>query len=719
MDKNSREESLKWQQQPFSALLFCFIGAFINIAGSAIALRFRLPVFLDSIGTVLTAALGGYLPGIAVGYITNIINGFSDITNSYYAVISILLAITAAFFEKHGFFRSLPKALIAIFVFALIGGGIGSLLTYCLYGFDIGQGISAPLAIYLHETYIPSIFWAQLSADLIIDVVDKAITVLLVVILMKFIPKKARSLIHFYGWRQNPLTDDERIIAGSQNTRKISLQHKILIIISMGILLISSATVSMSFLLYHKAMIEEHSTTCESVASLAASVIDGDMVDTYLKEGSDAEGYKKTLDHLYAIKSSAVTIKYIYVYKIEDNGCRVIFDLDSIDADGNFVQGDELGTKIDFDPSFGPYLADLKAGHKIPIISSNDTYGWLLTAYYPVYKSDGTCACYAAADISLHQVTRDEISFLAKCVSLFFAFFVLIIAIGLWLAEYNVILPINTMSIAAEDFAFNTEKERAESIERFRSLNICTGDEIERLYNSFMQTINETNGYIEDIRSKGEVISKMQNGLILVLADIVESRDKCTGDHIKKTAAYTRIIMEQLRKDGKHLDVLTDEYVEDVINSAPLHDIGKIKIPDSILNKPGKLTDEEFDIMKTHTTAGSEIIEGAMKLVAETGYLNEARNLAAYHHEKWNGKGYPEGLSGEDIPLSARIMAVADVFDALVSRRSYKEPFTFEKSMAIIIEGSGNHFDPDIVDAFVEAKNEVRRIAEMNMKNDD
>ena len=144
-----------------------------------------------------------------------------------------------------------------------------------------------------------------------------------------------------------------------------------------------------------------------------------------------------------------------------------------------------------------------------------------------------------------------------------------------------------------------------------------------------------------------------------------------------------------------------------------MHDIGKIKVPDSILNKPGKLTDEEFEIMKTHTSAGNEIIQQAMELVStDSGYLKEAKNLATYHHEKYNGKGYPVGLSGEDIPLSARVMAVADVFDALVSRRSYKEPFSFEKAMQIIEEGSGSHFDPNIVKAFFEAKDKVKEVSE-------
>ena len=140
--------------------------------------------------------------------------------------------------------------------------------------------------------------------------------------------------------------------------------------------------------------------------------------------------------------------------------------------------------------------------------------------------------------------------------------------------------------------------------------------------------------------------------------------------------------------------------------------MGKIHVSDTILNKPGKLTDEEFDLMKKHTTAGCDIIQQAMDIVPDSDYLKEAKNLATYHHEKWNGKGYPEGLSGEDIPLSARIMAVADVFDALVSRRSYKPGMPFEKAISIIREDSGTHFDPVVAQAFLNAEDKVRKVAE-------
>ena len=249
------------------------------------------------------------------------------------------------------------------------------------------------------------------------------------------------------------------------------------------------------------------------------------------------------------------------------------------------------------------------------------------------------------------------------------------------------------------------------------ALNIRTGDEIETLYEEYKTAARNTVRYIEETQRKSEQLAKMQNGLILVLADMVESRDQCTGDHVFKTAAYTEIILRQMQKDGFYAEQLSEEYIDEVVRSAPLHDVGKIAVSDVILNKPGRLTDEEFRIMQSHTTEGGKIIEKAMALVDEdSGYLNEAKNLALYHHEKWNGKGYPTGLKEEEIPLSARVMAVADVFDALVSRRSYKEPFTIEKALEIIRTDAGTHFDPLVAQAFLNAEDEVRRVAKMQME---
>ena len=203
--------------------------------------------------------------------------------------------------------------------------------------------------------------------------------------------------------------------------------------------------------------------------------------------------------------------------------------------------------------------------------------------------------------------------------------------------------------------------------------------------------------------------------MINVMADLVESRDKSTGTHIKNTAAYVEIICDQMIKEGIYSDIVDEDYKNNVVASAPMHDIGKIKISDTILNKPGRFTPEEYEIMKTHSEEGAIIIHSVKKSVEsqalKENYLGEAENMAHYHHEKWNGEGYPCGLKGEEIPLSARIMAVADVFDALVSKRVYKPGMPFEKAISIIKESSGEHFDPKVVEAFLHAEEKIRTVA--------
>jgi putative two-component system response regulator len=206
----------------------------------------------------------------------------------------------------------------------------------------------------------------------------------------------------------------------------------------------------------------------------------------------------------------------------------------------------------------------------------------------------------------------------------------------------------------------------------------------------------------------------------MAMASLAETRDNETGNHIRRTQHYVRALARKLRGHPKFRAVLDDETIEVLYKSAPLHDIGKVGIPDSILLKPGKLTPQEFEVMKTHTTLGRDAIATAEKLINEpSSFLRHAREIAHYHQEKWDGSGYPEGLAGARIPVSARLMAVADVYDALISRRVYKPPFPHSKAVEIIKEGRGKHFDPDMVDAFLAIAEEFRAIAERYADTDD
>ncbi len=198
--------------------------------------------------------------------------------------------------------------------------------------------------------------------------------------------------------------------------------------------------------------------------------------------------------------------------------------------------------------------------------------------------------------------------------------------------------------------------------------------------------------------------------LILGLAKLAEYRDEDTGSHLERIREYSKCLAIELAKKKEYKYYISEEYINDLYQSSILHDIGKVAIQDAILLKPGKLTDEEFEIIKTHATIGGDTIAAIESNSKVRSFLTLGRNIAYYHHEKWNGKGYPEGLKSKDIPLSARITAIADVYDALTSERPYKKAFSHEKSVEIIIKDSGTHFDPDIIDAFKKLTYQFKHI---------
>ena len=212
------------------------------------------------------------------------------------------------------------------------------------------------------------------------------------------------------------------------------------------------------------------------------------------------------------------------------------------------------------------------------------------------------------------------------------------------------------------------------------------------------------------IRERTMQLLRLKNGIVSVLAEMVESRDKTTGGHIDRTTAYMKILLEEMVKSGVYAEEMQDWDFETTISSARMHDVGKIVIPDSILNKPSSLTKEEFEMIKVHAAEGERIISRMISMTGEEDFLQNAKIFAGYHHERWNGKGYPYGLEGSDIPLQGRVMAIVDVYDALVSDRPYKKAFTHEKAVEIIIEGAGNDFDPAIVEVFANVKEKFRTI---------
>lgn len=233
--------------------------------------------------------------------------------------------------------------------------------------------------------------------------------------------------------------------------------------------------------------------------------------------------------------------------------------------------------------------------------------------------------------------------------------------------------------------------------------------------------LRDQNHFLEtEVQRRSAEVLAIQDVTVLAMASLAETRDADTGNHIRRTQAYVQALAQRLSTHPRFAQTLTPGYIDRLFKSAPLHDIGKVGIPDRILLKPGRYEPHEFEIMKAHTTLGYEALDHAERsLGTQVEFLRLAKEIALSHQEKWDGSGYPQGLSGEAIPISARLMAVADVYDALICRRVYKPAMPHEKAVSIIREGAGQHFDPDVVAAFLDIQDTFADIAHRYADSDD
>ena len=686
-----------------TAFIMCVLGVAVNMILTTVVTKLELPLYLDTVGTVVIAVLGGYLPGVSVGFFTNIIRSISEPASMYYGVLNVLIAFSAAFLTDRGWHKKLRGMIGMVVVFAFIGGGLGSLIP--MFMEDLAFDYES-LAGTIHATGLFGENLSSVLAALIMDLPDKIITVLAAGAIIHIIPKDIKSCFRFTMWMQRP-TDEEFAKRNTTQVRNVSLRTKTLIVLVFSLTVVALVCTGVGVKVFGRMTIEEHGKIASGTANLAAEAVNGDRIDNYLRRKGETDDYKETQHILRRILASSSEIKYLHVYRLEREGLRVIFDVETADKPET-----RIGSIVTPDPGLVPYLHNLNMNMNEAPITVKENGRYLLTAATPVYNSEGKCVCYVIADVDLLKLRADGISFLMEMITVFLGFFIVLCSFVVWLADYHLIIPINSISGSMDSLsqAEDTQESMDEDIRSFRKLGIHTGDELENLYYSASRMMKNQAEQMRSIRRLSDSTAKMQDGLIVTMADMVENRDSDTGAHVQKTAAYVKIIVEGLKKKGYYAAKLTPKFMSDVVRSAPLHDIGKINIPDGVLNKPGKLTDEEFEIMKTHTTAGKRIMENAISTVEGDNYLKEARNMAAYHHERWDGKGYPEGIHGEVIPLSARIMAVADVFDALSSPRVYKPAFPLERSLAILEEGKGTQFDPKCVEVFMDALPEVKAV---------
>ena len=682
-------------------------GIAVNAVLAFISYRAGYPIYLDTIGTIGVAAVGGLFPGIMTAVLTNVICSMFNGDAMYFGIVNAIIAIYTAWFVRGRAKYKVKDVILFIISAGIISGAISALIQWGLLGGPQNDSLRS-LTDSMENSEGYQRFMMFMLINMGINIADKGLSLIITLILLHFIPRDKRALIRNSGWRQRPLTMDEiKEMDSISDDISFSLKRRMTL---MFVVVAFALTIIMGWTgvrLYFRNVKEEKIGTAMSAAKFAAEMVDPDKIEEYISIGEEAEGYKETEDMLYRILSTASGVKYLYVIQIRNDGCYYAFDLETEDTPAY-----EAGHRSDFESAFIPYLPELKAGEEIAPIESEGLSGWVVTAYYPIKDENGICRGYAGADVSLSYMADYMGDFVLRVALIFAAFLMLVLAYALWMTGIYMVYPINKIVAGVEEFigAGTDQQELDETVRKLRSIDVHTGDEVEKLYQAICDMAMNQTEQMRSIRRFSENTVKMQDGLIITMADLVENRDSDTGAHIQKTAAYAKIIVEGLKKKGYYAEKITPKFMSDVVRSAPLHDVGKINIPDYVLNKPGKLTPEEYEIIKTHTTMGRKIMEKAISTVEGENYLKEARNMAAYHHERWDGKGYPEGLHGEVIPLAARIMAVADVFDALASPRVYKPAFPLEKALSIIQEGAGTQFDPKCVEVFMEALPEGKEV---------
>jgi response regulator RpfG family c-di-GMP phosphodiesterase len=654
----------------------------------------------------------GPLPAIVVAVTTSLICSFYSADAIYFAILGVFVAIRSASYIQNEKSKAI-HLICLIGDLALISGVVETIFQWLLVGQPMLPYVieNARLLSGDNERLF---FLSSMMIVMALNIVDKGISVIIALAIYMIMPEVVRKHLWNSKWRQKALTkEDIKAIRLNAKKRAGSLRVKVTLLLVSLVVVLTFILGLVSARINYQSIKSDGKEMVADVARYAASFFNTNDFEKFLEDGSKISEYSniKYMQYntqLLSFKQIFSEVEYLYVYQIREDGCYTLFDTDKETQKTGYV-----GDKIDFDEMYLPLVPDLLLGKKIPVQEVDSRFGIFITAYEPITDPDGNPTnYYVGADIAIENYDQYIRRYILRLGLAFSGFFAMILAYGLYTSAYHLVYPMSCLERSIDDIITNMDDQDKldDSVRNLESLDIRTGDEVETLYRASCEMANQSAEQIRSIRLLARSNEKMQTGLIMTMADIFENQEIDSRAHIQKTAEYVRIILEGLRKKGYYTEKLTDKFINDVEISAPLYDIGKVKIPSSILNKPGELTDEEEKIMETHTTEGKKILENAISTVEGENYLKEARNMAAYHHENWDGTGYPLGLHGEVIPLSARIMAIADIFDELTSTRVYRNAQTAAEALEELKKGAGTRFDPKCVEVFEDSFAEVKSV---------
>ncbi len=500
--------------------LICFDALLLNLIGSFITHHFGMTIYLDTCGTIFISALGGYVPGIAVGFFTNVITSVFEPQQMYFCTVNILVAAYAAYFARKGFFKSIGKVAMLMLPLALMTS-LSALMIYNLLN-----------STNFFETVTQ--FHLNFVTTFLGEFLDKGLSLTVAFVLLKSIPKSTVAAFKLVGKRQAPLTDEMQQALDKRNYMSSSLRTKMLAILMVSSLFVSFSLSFISYLLFRDAAISDRIKTVDSMVVVILSELKPDKITEYIERGRSSEEYREIEETLYTIMNSNSYIQCIYVYRIEKDGCHVVFDLDTA-----IERADSPGEIVPLDYTVEKYKDDLIAGRPIPPIFSDDEYGKLLTMYKPLYDNNGKCQCYAIVDFSLEVMADSMRSFTIKLFALFTGCFIFIFVVGLWFVENNIILPVNSMAYCARNYAYDNPDARRKHFDRIRNLKISTGDEIENLYSALIRMTDNISMYLENLQIEKVRVENMK--LQVFAMDELAHKDSLTG--IKNKAAYNREIV--------------------------------------------------------------------------------------------------------------------------------------------------------------------------------